>query len=72
MQGYVNRRVFTSTDGFLDASRTGGIPSILVRPGAIHAFLEVAVRSFADDPSRNSPYRSARLTSAKIVRTSGD
>jgi hypothetical protein len=45
---------------------------ILVRPGAIHAFLEVAVRSLADGPSRNSPYRSARLTSAKIVRTSGD
>ena len=35
----VNRRVITSTDEFLDASRTGGILPILVRPGAIHAEL---------------------------------
>ena len=37
MWGTVNRRVITSTDEFLDASRTGGILPILVRPGAIHA-----------------------------------
>jgi hypothetical protein len=39
MTGNVNRRVITSTDEFLDASRTGGILPILVRPGAIHAEL---------------------------------
>ena len=33
------------------------------------AFLEIAARSLADDSSRSSPYQSARLTSAKIVRT---
>ena len=37
--GNVNRRVITSTGEFLDASRTGGILPILVRPGAIHAEL---------------------------------
>ena len=57
---------------FLYASRTSEILPILVRPGAIHAFLEVAMRSFADRPSRNSPYQTARLTSAKIVRTCED
>ena len=39
MRGNVNRRVITSTDEFLDASLTGGILPILVRPGAIHAEL---------------------------------
>jgi AraC family transcriptional regulator, ethanolamine operon transcriptional activator len=39
MRGHVNRRVITSTGEFLDASRTGGIIPILVRPGAIHAEL---------------------------------
>ena len=39
MRGNVNRRVITSTDEFLDASPTGGIRPILVRPGAIHAEL---------------------------------
>ena len=39
MRGNVTRRVITSTDHFLDASRTGGILPILVRPGAIHAEL---------------------------------
>jgi AraC family ethanolamine operon transcriptional activator len=39
MRGNVNRRVITSTDEFLDASRTGGILPIVVRPGAIHAEL---------------------------------
>ena len=39
MRGDVNRRVITSTGEFLDASRTGGIVPILVRPGAIHAEL---------------------------------
>ncbi|MGO9502623.1 MAG: helix-turn-helix domain-containing protein [Streptosporangiaceae bacterium] len=39
MRGNVTRRVITSTDHFLDASRTGGIFPILVRPGAIHAEL---------------------------------
>jgi AraC family ethanolamine operon transcriptional activator len=39
MRGYVNRRVITSTDKFLEASQTGGILPILVRPGAIHAEL---------------------------------
>lgn len=39
MRGHVNRRVITSTGEFLDASRTGGILPILVRPGAIHAEL---------------------------------
>ena len=39
MRGNVNRRVITSTDEFLDASLTGGIQPILVRPGAIHAEL---------------------------------
>ncbi|MGO9051034.1 MAG: helix-turn-helix domain-containing protein, partial [Streptosporangiaceae bacterium] len=36
------------------------------------AFLEIAVRSFAGDSSRSSPYQPARLTSAKIVRTCED
>ena len=36
------------------------------------AFLEITVRSFAGDSSRSSPYQSARLTSAKIVRTCED
>ncbi len=36
------------------------------------AFLEIAVRSLAADSSRSSPYQSARLTSAKIVRTCED
>jgi len=39
MRGHVSRRVITSTDKLLDASRTGGILPILVRPGAIHAEL---------------------------------
>ena len=39
MGGNVSRRVITSTGEFLDASRTGGILPILVRPGAIHAEL---------------------------------
>ena len=39
MGSNVNRRVITSTGEFLDASRTGGILPILVRPGAIHAEL---------------------------------
>ena len=39
MRGNVSRRVITSTDEFLDASRTGGILPILVRPGAIRAEL---------------------------------
>ena len=39
MRRNVNRRVITSTDEFLDASLTGGILPILVRPGAIHAEL---------------------------------
>jgi AraC family ethanolamine operon transcriptional activator len=39
MPGNVNRRVITSTDEFLDSSRTGGFLPILVRPGAIHAEL---------------------------------
>ena len=39
LAGNVNRRVITSTGEFLDASRTGGILPILVRPGAIHAEL---------------------------------
>jgi AraC family transcriptional regulator, ethanolamine operon transcriptional activator len=39
MRGYVSRRVFTTTDEFLDASLTWGIRPILVRPGAIHAEL---------------------------------
>jgi AraC family transcriptional regulator, ethanolamine operon transcriptional activator len=38
-RGHVNRQVITSTDRFLEASRTGGILPILVRPGAIHAEL---------------------------------
>jgi hypothetical protein len=37
MRGHVNRQVITSTDMFLDASRTGGLLPVLVRPGAIHA-----------------------------------
>ena len=37
--GVSHRRVITSTGEFLDASRTGGILPILVRPGAIHAEL---------------------------------
>jgi AraC-like DNA-binding protein len=37
--GNVSRRVITSTGEFLDASRTGGIVPVLVRPGAIHAEL---------------------------------
>ena len=37
MRGHVSRRVITSTAEFLDASPTGGIRPILVRPGAIHA-----------------------------------
>jgi AraC family transcriptional regulator, ethanolamine operon transcriptional activator len=36
------------------------------------AFLEIAVRSLASDPSHGSPYQSARLTSARIVRTCED
>ena len=36
------------------------------------AFLEIAVRSLAGDSSRGSPYQSARLTSARIVRTCED
>lgn len=41
--------------------------------GAIErAFLEIAVRSLGGDSSRSSPYQSARLTSARIVRTCGD
>ena len=36
------------------------------------AFLEIAARSLADDSSRSSPYQSARLTSARIVRTCED
>ena len=39
MRGNVNRRVITSADEFLDASRTVGILPILVRSGAIHAEL---------------------------------
>jgi AraC family transcriptional regulator, ethanolamine operon transcriptional activator len=39
MRGNVSRRVITSTAEFLDASPTGGIRPILVRPGAIHAEL---------------------------------
>ena len=39
MWGSVSRRVITSTDEFLDASPTGGIRPILVRPGAIRAEL---------------------------------
>jgi len=39
MRGNVSRRVITSTDEFLDASLTGGILPILVRPGAIRAEL---------------------------------
>ena len=39
MGGNVNRRVITSTGEFLDASRTGGILPIVVRPGALHAEL---------------------------------
>jgi len=39
VRGNVNRRVITSTDEFLDASRTGGILPVLLRPGAIHAEL---------------------------------
>ena len=37
MRGHVSRRVITSTAEFLDASPTGEIRPILVRPGAIHA-----------------------------------
>jgi AraC-like DNA-binding protein len=41
--------------------------------GAIErAFLEIAARSLAGDSSRSSPYQSARLTSARIVRTCED
>ena len=41
--------------------------------GAIErAFLEIAVRSLADDTSRSPSYQSARLTSARIVRTCED
>jgi len=41
--------------------------------GAIErAFLEIAVRSLAGDSSRSPPYQSARLTSARIVRTCED
>jgi AraC family transcriptional regulator, ethanolamine operon transcriptional activator len=41
--------------------------------GAIErAFLEIAVRSLAGDPSRSPSYQSARLTSARIVRTCED
>ena len=36
------------------------------------AFLEIAVRSLAGDSSRSSPHQSARLTSARIVRTCED
>ena len=36
------------------------------------AFLEIAVRSLAGDSSRSSRYQSARLTSARIVRTCED
>ena len=39
MRGNVNRRVITSADEFLDASRPVGILPILVRSGAIHAEL---------------------------------
>ena len=35
IRGDLRRRVITSTDEFLDASLTGGILPILVRPGAI-------------------------------------
>jgi AraC family ethanolamine operon transcriptional activator len=41
--------------------------------GAVErAFLEVAVRSLAGDSSRSSPNQSARLASARIVRTCED
>jgi AraC-like DNA-binding protein len=41
--------------------------------GAIErAFLEIAVRSLADDSSHSSPCQSARLTSAKIARICED
>jgi AraC family transcriptional regulator, ethanolamine operon transcriptional activator len=41
--------------------------------GAIkRAFLEIAVRSLASDPSRSPSYQSARLTSARIVRICED
>ena len=36
------------------------------------AFLEIAVRSLASDPSRSPSYQSARHTSARIVRTCED
>ena len=36
------------------------------------AFLEIAVRSLAGDPGRSPSYQSARLTSARIVRTCED
>ncbi len=36
------------------------------------AFLEIAVCSFGGDSSRSSPYQSARLTSARIVRDCED
>ena len=39
IRGNVHRWVITATGEFLDASRTGGILPILVRPGAIHAEL---------------------------------
>jgi len=39
MRGSVSRRVFTTTDEFLDARLTGEIQPILVRPGAIEAEL---------------------------------
>jgi hypothetical protein len=39
MRDNVSRRVITSADEFLDASRAGGIVPIVVRPGAIHAEL---------------------------------
>jgi AraC-like DNA-binding protein len=38
----------------------------------VQAFLEIAVRSLAEDSSSSSPYRSARLTSAKIARACED
>ena len=57
-RGNVSRRVITSTDEFLDASRTGGILPILVRPGPIHAEL---IRAHLGSLTADSVYCSLPL-----------
>ena len=70
MRRNVSRRVITSTDEFLDASPTGGILPILVRPGAIHARLTSAriVRT-CEDYARKWRYQDVTL--AGLCEASG-